>query len=838
MVVHLRARCDQHVHDVLDQEDLHQGRAVEVGEGAFDVEGAGGGARGRRRAMGAVAHGRLERADLALELARVVVLGLGLAQPAPGQPQLGEVAGQLRVVRQAHRRQPQRRRAPAFDPAQHQPRVVGGDGRPDRELGQWQAVRGRGGPGLDRPERRLVIFEDVEPRVAGGEQRRPAPGRRRTERRGPPAGDLHQIGAAGARAPGAGEVPAGGGRIADGQRDLTGQQIGRGDLDEPVRPGVVGDVRELGQQPPRPLARRDASAGDRQPGEGRAALVPLAPVQAQRIRGVATGQVRSAGRQRGVGGPDQRVRPVGGGRSGAPQQLDGVLGAVQRVAGHPRREQRLGPGPEQLGRQRAGDREPLGGDVVVPERVGRAALQDGDEAAVLTRQRRLEGVLVVAEQLFDAHERRVGPRGVADLDRGHRQVELGPGLPGRVARAVQRADRLPQLAGGVDRAAELAEQRAATHADARRVDPRHLPQRGVEQVEGLAAAPGHDEGDGERRRDVGLAGGPDRRRVDQRTFQVPEPGPDVAEFAQRDAGGLPRVGALLAVARGEQLLGPGQGLSRAGKRERGQARSRLPEGDLFVPNVTILCHARSVVAMPAQLGARRMSDEHEVVRAARERMVPEIKAALAVADFPIRVWPPDWEEREAISYFYGPGSVLTRDADAQRVAEALRSICPRRSTTGPAGDHRLPHAGRHPVPGPRARTHGVEGRPDPGHRRRTRGQARAGRREPRARVRAHAVVALPGDRAGGSRAARHDGPRPLPVAAAEQRRRRPGGAHLGRRHRAASTASRAGRRGWPASPTTPRTTSRIRTPTTSRPTPARPTGSPTPTPGTARSSPG
>ncbi len=69
-----------------------------------------------------------------------------------------------------------------------------------------------------------------------------------------------------------------------------------------------------------------------------------------------------------------------------------------------------------------------------------------------------------------------------------------------------------------------------------------------------------------------------------------------------------------------------------------------------------------------------MSDDRDVIKAARDRMVPEIKAALAVADFPIRVWPPDWEQKESISYFYRSASVLTRDADAERVARALRAL--------------------------------------------------------------------------------------------------------------------------------------------------------------------
>lgn len=62
-------------------------------------------------------------------------------------------------------------------------------------------------------------------------------------------------------------------------------------------------------------------------------------------------------------------------------------------------------------------------------------------------------------------------------------------------------------------------------------------------------------------------------------------------------------------------------------------------------------------------------DEYSV--AARDRMVAEISSAMELADFPIRVWPPDWRERESVSYFYVSGSVLARDEDAGRVADAL-----------------------------------------------------------------------------------------------------------------------------------------------------------------------
>lgn len=61
----------------------------------------------------------------------------------------------------------------------------------------------------------------------------------------------------------------------------------------------------------------------------------------------------------------------------------------------------------------------------------------------------------------------------------------------------------------------------------------------------------------------------------------------------------------------------------------------------------------------------------------RARLRPEVGAALRAANLveglPIRAWPPDWQDRQDVSYFYRSGSVLARDADADRVAEALRS---------------------------------------------------------------------------------------------------------------------------------------------------------------------
>ncbi len=76
-----------------------------------------------------------------------------------------------------------------------------------------------------------------------------------------------------------------------------------------------------------------------------------------------------------------------------------------------------------------------------------------------------------------------------------------------------------------------------------------------------------------------------------------------------------------------------------------------------------------------------MTESQDHRAAARDRMVPEIKAAMAVADFPIRAWPPDWADQEDIAYFYRSGSILTGDRDAQRVAEVLRSALPEQQHT-------------------------------------------------------------------------------------------------------------------------------------------------------------
>jgi subtilisin family serine protease len=72
-----------------------------------------------------------------------------------------------------------------------------------------------------------------------------------------------------------------------------------------------------------------------------------------------------------------------------------------------------------------------------------------------------------------------------------------------------------------------------------------------------------------------------------------------------------------------------------------------------------------------------MPEIDELNAAINERLIPEVKAALKAAEaapLPVRAWPPDWESTKRIDYFYRSGSLLTRDADAPRVARALQDI--------------------------------------------------------------------------------------------------------------------------------------------------------------------
>jgi subtilisin family serine protease len=67
-----------------------------------------------------------------------------------------------------------------------------------------------------------------------------------------------------------------------------------------------------------------------------------------------------------------------------------------------------------------------------------------------------------------------------------------------------------------------------------------------------------------------------------------------------------------------------------------------------------------------------MSGNDEQRTAARERFVPEVRRAMAAANFDIAAWPPDWETAGEIDYLYRPGILLTPESDAGRVAESLR----------------------------------------------------------------------------------------------------------------------------------------------------------------------
>lgn len=83
----------------------------------------------------------------------------------------------------------------------------------------------------------------------------------------------------------------------------------------------------------------------------------------------------------------------------------------------------------------------------------------------------------------------------------------------------------------------------------------------------------------------------------------------------------------------------------------------------------------------------QMSESDDRHAAADERFVPEVKTSLAAAhaaQFPVRAWPPNWESVNRIDYLYRSGSLLTRDADAPRVARALEDV----HRSAPVGDRR------------------------------------------------------------------------------------------------------------------------------------------------------
>ncbi len=72
-----------------------------------------------------------------------------------------------------------------------------------------------------------------------------------------------------------------------------------------------------------------------------------------------------------------------------------------------------------------------------------------------------------------------------------------------------------------------------------------------------------------------------------------------------------------------------------------------------------------------------MARATDALEAARERLkqrlIPEVQTALTTAP-EVRAWPPDWQLRGEIDYFYRSSSVLTRDVDVPRVLEALSGL--------------------------------------------------------------------------------------------------------------------------------------------------------------------
>jgi len=72
-----------------------------------------------------------------------------------------------------------------------------------------------------------------------------------------------------------------------------------------------------------------------------------------------------------------------------------------------------------------------------------------------------------------------------------------------------------------------------------------------------------------------------------------------------------------------------------------------------------------------------MARATDALKAARERLkqrlIPEVQTALTTAP-EVRAWPPDWQLRGEIDYFYRSSSVLTRDADIPRVRETLTGL--------------------------------------------------------------------------------------------------------------------------------------------------------------------
>jgi subtilisin family serine protease len=97
-----------------------------------------------------------------------------------------------------------------------------------------------------------------------------------------------------------------------------------------------------------------------------------------------------------------------------------------------------------------------------------------------------------------------------------------------------------------------------------------------------------------------------------------------------------------------------------------------------------------------------MPEIDERIAAVNERMVPEVKAGMMAAeahDFPVRAWPPNWESAKHVDYFYRSGSVLTRDADAPRVARTLENLPTAASGADGAGGVMTAGQARSPIKG-------------------------------------------------------------------------------------------------------------------------------------------
>ncbi len=78
--------------------------------------------------------------------------------------------------------------------------------------------------------------------------------------------------------------------------------------------------------------------------------------------------------------------------------------------------------------------------------------------------------------------------------------------------------------------------------------------------------------------------------------------------------------------------------------------------------------------MSQQDDMARAADAREAARERlKQRLIPEVQTALMAAP-EVRAWPPDWQSRGEVDYFYRSSSVLTRDTDIPRVRETLSGL--------------------------------------------------------------------------------------------------------------------------------------------------------------------